>query len=1100
MLRLPMRNLRFTLSLAVLASGCSLIAAPDASLLEDGDGGSAGHHNGGNGGAGGTGGTPLGGGGEGAVGGGGNGGEATGGTGGTGGDGGVGGVGGTGGAGGEGGGVTPECDDAGDCQVPANECEQATCELGVCGVEPKAQGAAVVQQTPGDCLLKQCNGSGGTEDVPDNADIQTDGEICTTDTCSNGLPVHTPVDNGDSCGVNLSCFDGECTGCTTPAQCPGTNDECKTKTCVLGTCGFNNTAPGFVLVAQTPEDCKTAVCGLNGTITSQANPSDLPIDDDDCTQDICTGMVPSNPPEEEGVSCDQGVCNASGACVECNEPADCGVTTECLVFSCNAETCDSVATANNTPLVAGQTPGDCRQRRCNGTGGEITPVPVLTSDVPVDGIECTEDVCSPTGVPSNPDRPAGFTCETDNVCDGSGDCVECVSASSCPGPDTACQTPSCDNNLCGFDFEDAGTVVGDTQPGNCQHDVCNSSGGIISAADNTDLPVDAIDCNQDLCVGGAISHPPAPIDTGCNDNSGAFCDGAGNCVECNTNAQCLSGVCNPDHTCAQAACGNGILQPGEGCDDNNNVSGDGCSASCVDEFCGDGVDNDGALEECDDGDLDDSDGCTSDCKIGVLCDAASFSGGDRFAVDPTTGNCFVSYDDTMETFAAAASACVAAGGHLATVTSQDEQDAVSDAQNPTQNPWIGADEDGNDTDAVFDWVTGEIFTGYENFAPGQPDDDVAFGGNGECLHLVNAAGEWNDTNCNINAFVVGKICEFELNPCGDGVLQSIELEECDDGNNTAADGCSATCQLENGCGNGAINFGEECDDDNTASGDGCSATCTIEDGCGDGNVDAGEECDDDNLTSGDGCTATCQIENGCGDGNVDAGEECDDDNFASGDGCSSTCQLEQGCGDGDTDAGEECDDNNLVSGDGCSSGCLTETLFLSEYFEGPVGTNKAVEIANPFSSSFDLAANLCSLRLYTNGSMTVSQTTALTGTIAAGDVYVVCNSLSDPAVLAICDQSVVGGALNFNGDDAIELVCNTNVRLDLFGQIGVDPGTGWPAPGTPAVQQTADHVLQRKCGIVNGDIVSDAFDPAVEYGVFAPTALTNFGSPGCATP
>ena len=35
------------------------------------------------------------------------------------------------------------------------------------------------------------------------------------------------------------------------------------------------------------------------------------------------------------------------------------------------------------------------------------------------------------------------------------------------------------------------------------------------------------------------------------------------------------------------------------CDDGNVDSGDGCSAACVDEFCGDGIDNDGSLEQCD---------------------------------------------------------------------------------------------------------------------------------------------------------------------------------------------------------------------------------------------------------------------------------------------------------------------------------------------------------------------------------------------------------------------------------------------------------------------------------------------------------------------
>ena len=69
--------------------------------------------------------------------------------------------------------------------------------------------------------------------------------------------------------------------------------------------------------------------------------------------------------------------------------------------------------------------------------------------------------------------------------------------------------------------------------------------------------------------------------------------------------------------------------------------------------------------------------------------------------------------------------------------------------------------------------------------------------------------------------------------------------------------------------------------------------------CGDGHVDAGEECDDGNTTNGDGCSATCKQEElppppkpCCGDGHVDSGEQCDDGNTTGGDGCSSTCQSE----------------------------------------------------------------------------------------------------------------------------------------------------------------------------------------------------------------
>ncbi|MBX3156273.1 MAG: tandem-95 repeat protein [Deltaproteobacteria bacterium] len=323
---------------------------------------------------------------------------------------------------------------------------------------------------------------------------------------------------------------------------------------------------------------------------------------------------------------------------------------------------------------------------------------------------------------------------------------------------------------------------------------------------------------------------------------------------------------------AGAVCGDGVIAAPETCDDGNTANGDGCSSACTVEngflclgapsacapVCGDGIVVAGR-EACDDGNQDDTDGCTTQCVVGALCTATQFPNGDRFAVDPATGHCYVSFDDELTTFATAATACVNEGGYLATITSASEDAVVRSVQNPAQNPWIGAHDDAITDDAIFTWVTGEAFT-FTHFAPGQPDDDVALGGGGDCLHLVNADGEWNDTNCNLATFVVGRICEVEANPCGDRVVQSSEGEECDDGNTASGDGCSATCQVEVGCGNGIIEPGEECDDDNVVGGDGCSATCQLEVGCGNGILEPGEQCDDDNIFSGDGCSSTCQIE------------------------------------------------------------------------------------------------------------------------------------------------------------------------------------------------------------------------------------------------
>lgn len=64
-------------------------------------------------------------------------------------------------------------------------------------------------------------------------------------------------------------------------------------------------------------------------------------------------------------------------------------------------------------------------------------------------------------------------------------------------------------------------------------------------------------------------------------------------------------------------CGNGILEPGELCDDNNIVSGDGCDSYCQIEVppsvCGNGT-KEAPSETCDDGNTVSGDGCSDSCQ------------------------------------------------------------------------------------------------------------------------------------------------------------------------------------------------------------------------------------------------------------------------------------------------------------------------------------------------------------------------------------------------------------------------------------------------------------------------------------------------------
>lgn len=164
-------------------------------------------------------------------------------------------------------------------------------------------------------------------------------------------------------------------------------------------------------------------------------------------------------------------------------------------------------------------------------------------------------------------------------------------------------------------------------------------------------------------------------------------------------------------------------------------------------------------------------------------------------------------------------------------------------------------------------------------------------------------------------------------------------------------------------------------------------------------------------------------------------------------------------------------------------------LLISEYVEGS-SNNKAVEIYNPSTAAVDLVASGYSLQQYSNGSLSAGLTIPLTGSIAAGDVFVLSHGAADPAILAIADQVTATNTGMFNGDDAVALVKN-GVIVDVFGQIGVDPGTEW---GT-GLTSTADNTLRRAATTCVGDENgADAFDPAAGWVGFATNTFDGLGS------
>lgn len=125
-----------------------------------------------------------------------------------------------------------------------------------------------------------------------------------------------------------------------------------------------------------------------------------------------------------------------------------------------------------------------------------------------------------------------------------------------------------------------------------------------------------------------------------------------------------------------------------------------------------------------------------------LCGAFEFNGHFYMVIDIDT------------TWTEAKTYCENLGGHLATITSQEENDFINSLRNISSftEYWLG----GIKEDDVWTWITGEEFV-YSDWAPGEPNNS-----NGVEYYL-QTWGSWNDTihggQDNTNT---GIICEWEI--------------------------------------------------------------------------------------------------------------------------------------------------------------------------------------------------------------------------------------------------------------------------------------------------------------------------------------------------
>ncbi len=130
-----------------------------------------------------------------------------------------------------------------------------------------------------------------------------------------------PAPSGTACGPSLGGFcdgAGACVGCLSANDCPGIDNACQARTCNGGTCGIAYELAGAPIAAQAAGDCHVNECDGVGNVMSVIDNTDLPVDNRQCTSDVCTAGVPSNPALPAGTACtDNGgsICGANGGCI-----------------------------------------------------------------------------------------------------------------------------------------------------------------------------------------------------------------------------------------------------------------------------------------------------------------------------------------------------------------------------------------------------------------------------------------------------------------------------------------------------------------------------------------------------------------------------------------------------------------------------------------------------------------------------------------------------------------------------------------------------------------------------------------------------------------
>jgi len=751
--------------------------------------------------------------------------------------------------------------------------------------------------------------SGGEEGETTDTGVDTDGgQVEAGPTCEG---VSNCTAEGVTCsGASVVTCAPDADGCLVSSAVPCADDE---------TCTENGGDPACVVVETCEDACEAASTSCTGNtlvVCAVGESGCLEESRSTCAEDEnCT-------PSGDSASCVRDVCFGRDLCTAIGLRCDVNTVVECATDAdgCLVETATDCDDGLICAVVDGRAqcvrPCDddpaCAEASvaCDDANSVVTcSVSDLgclersvvdctaTSELCVDGAcvdPCTtRDLCA---AEASCDGDTWVTCAEDADA-----CLVEVSRETCA---FGCGAEGCLPDPCvvlGCDPETFETSCAADVFVSCENDetlgcFVVTSTDCTAAGDVCDDRYEPV-CRPEPCGDGVLD----PLWEDCDDEN--FVDGDGCDATCRIEegyacrlaapGPCEEGelgpICPPTPTftvCEAIACGDGRVHPPEQCDDQNEDPDDGCTGCVVDagwicvgepsvcalRACGDESLQFG--EGCDDGLNENFDGCSADCALEVAANGGGTVGAEG------------SFEDALGRWARLDETCAGVPAELTDafkvvpIRNQTEVDLVVNVR----VQWF-------DTDGVVHWMTDEVFTAGPRAAclvgTGSALDPQEEAVVSNLARLTVPAGSKRYIVLSPAAAEGSYFVEFTTLGCGDGIID--EGEQCDDGNNSSEDGCSASCSFEPGfdcsgepsvcevvvCGDGRIEGRETCDDGSNLDADGCSSICEVESGaqcfdlpsrcafvtCGDAEIaPTFESCEDENTDGGDGCSAACILE------------------------------------------------------------------------------------------------------------------------------------------------------------------------------------------------------------------------------------------------